>query len=176
VDPLWAWLRSIVLVLLFVLGVELLLPWSAFRRYVKLVAGMILVLVVLEPVLAWLGGRAAVPGLSRVWGRSGPGAGVFAAGTPPASSARQAQSTVERQVQEAFRQRVASSVRDLLLDSGAISTARVEVTLAGVEIVGVVARVRPRAGRLSPGERERLGDLVARYLGIPRERVAVEEG
>jgi stage III sporulation protein AF len=169
---LWAWLRNIVLLLLFILGVDLLLPRSAFRRYLRLVSGMILVLVVLEPVLAWVGVGVAVPGLSPL----GPSAGAWPDGTLPPSTVRQVQCTVERQVEEAFRQRVASSVRDLLLDSGAVSLARVEVTLAGAEVAAVRVRVRPRAGHLSAGERERLGDLVARYLGIPRERVAVEEG
>jgi len=176
VDTLWAWLRSIVLLLLFMLGVELLLPWSAFRRYLRLVAGMILVLAVLEPVLAWLNGGTAVPGLSRDWFPSITRPAAFPGGTSPASVALQVQSTVERQVQDAFRQRLASSVQDLLVDSGAVSEARVEVILAGVEIVAVRARVQPRASHLSVEERERLSELVARYLGIPRERVAVEEG
>jgi len=157
----------------------LLMPRSAFRQYLRLVAGMILVLVVLEPVLGWLGGE--VPSLGSPPGGLTPGwfpsvpAGPGGAG----NLRREVQAAVDRQVRAAFRERVAAAVREVLLGSGSVSEAWVEVVLGGdgFEITGVRARVRARAGgTLSPTERERLRGAVAAYLGISPDRVTVGEG
>ncbi|MDI6893403.1 MAG: stage III sporulation protein AF [Bacillota bacterium] len=173
---LWGWLRNIVLLLLLILSVELLLPRSTFRQYLRLVAGMILVLAVLEPVLAWLTAGGPAPAVSRAGSAAARTASALAGGTLPGNLAHEVQLARDRQVQEAFRERVAAAVRDLLVSSGTVSAARVEVLLEGLEITGVRVRVRSRAGSLAPGEGERLGDTVARYLGIPRDRVSVGEG
>lgn len=167
VTALWTWVRGIALLLLLILGVELLMPRSSFRAYLRLVAGMILVLAVLEPVLGVLKGTA--PALS------------LPASSPAAarSLAGNVQAEVDRQVREAFRARVAAAVRDLLVASSAVSEARVEVTLAGAgfDITAVSARVRATPGaRLGPAELERLRDVVAGYLGISRECVMVRGG
>lgn len=194
----WAWVRSIVLVLLVILGVELLLPRSAFRQYLRLVTGMILVLVVMEPVLAGLGGSAP-PGIagrvtSDVLGGGGspvpaPGGILPRGGMAPSSRpwegyrdgrlAGRVQAAVEGQVREAFRERLADAVRTVVLESGKVAAARAEVTLeeGGLGIARVRVLVRPRSGQgIASAERESLRDLVASYLGISRQLVTVGEG
>ncbi|MDI6823190.1 MAG: stage III sporulation protein AF [Bacillota bacterium] len=175
----WAWVRSIVLVLLVILGVELLLPRSAFRQYLRLVAGMILVLVVMEPVLAWLGGSAP-PGIA---GEILPRGGVAPPSRPgeehQGGLAGRVQVAVEGQVREAFRERLAAAVRTVVLESGKVADARAEVTLdeGGFGIARVRVLVRPRSGQaMASAERESLRDLVASYLGISRQLVAVGGG
>lgn len=176
----WAWVRSIVLVLLVILGVELLLPRSAFRQYLRLVAGMILVLVVMEPVLAWLGGGAP----RGIAGEILPRGGVAPPSRPgeehgEGGLAGRVQAAVEGQVREAFRERLAAAVRTVVLESGKVEDARAEVTLdeGGFGIARVRVLVRPGSGQaMASAERESLRDLVASYLGISRQLVAVGEG
>lgn len=197
VTAVWSWVRSIVLVLLLILGVEMLLPRSAFRQYLRLVAGMILVLVVMEPVLAWLGnpptgiGVPGTPGglvegsrLPDGWyrdgGRGDGGYGDRAYGrSGEGGLTGQVRATVEAQVREAFQESVAAAVRAVVMESGEVADARAEVALAGgrleIGLVRVEVRARSRQ-RMSSAERESLRELVASYLGIPRQLVTVGEG
>lgn len=170
---LWSWVRNIILVLLMILGVELLMPQSTFRPYLRLVAGLILVLVVLEPVVGWLGGR--MPELGAVPLMSPPGR---APGGAEEALARRVRAEVDRQVREALGERLEAAVREVVLDSGVVSWAQVEVRVGeGPDVAEVRVRVKAgRGGRLSPQEREHLREAVASYLGISRTRVRVEEG
>ncbi len=53
------WVRQVVMVLVLTGVVELALPTGALRRYVQVVLGLLVLLAIVRPVLAWLGSEPA---------------------------------------------------------------------------------------------------------------------
>lgn len=171
---LWGWIRSIVLLLIVLMGFELLLPRSAFRNYVRLVAGVILVLTVVEPVLDWLG--AGLPVLpAAVLSGAAPGR---LAGVPEGGAGRVPVDRLERvvgeQIGEAFRRQLEQTVRELALRWG-VADASAEVALGedGFTVARVRLLVTPPGGEPGPSWYEGLRDRVASELGLPRGAVVV---
>jgi len=60
VDLISAWLKGIILIILFATFMDLLLPSSSMQKYVKLVIGLIIIVTMLTPLLVILYGSDAV--------------------------------------------------------------------------------------------------------------------
>ncbi|GAB6876020.1 stage III sporulation protein AF [Thermaerobacter litoralis] len=100
------WIRQVVMVLILTGLVELALPTGAMRRYVQVVLGLLVLLAVIRPVLAWLGSEPAdlVPAWQRALAAV-EGEGGLAGGTGAGP--------VDRADLEAARDRTRSLALDL---------------------------------------------------------------
>ncbi|OEF98434.1 stage III sporulation protein AF [Desulfuribacillus alkaliarsenatis] len=61
-DFVSAWLKGIILIILFATFMDLLLPSSSMQKYVKLVIGLIIIITMLTPLLVIINGKEAFTG------------------------------------------------------------------------------------------------------------------
>ncbi|MEW6082623.1 MAG: stage III sporulation protein AF [Bacillota bacterium] len=116
IEGLKEWARDIVFILVLAGILELLLPSGSTRKYVKVVMGLIVVLVVLNPVLSLVKGSLPVWEDLAVSGLQEPGAPA----TMPAGT--------EEAVAAAFAQELQKEIEETAVSLGASSaSARVEV-------------------------------------------------
>lgn len=159
------------MLLLMAVAADFLLPRSDFRRYLRLLVGMMLTLAVLEPVLDWLGpGAPGLPSLRASAWSPAPGLSL-----PSSGEVAEAEETVTRQIEAAFRARVAREVEGLLRSRhGGEPRAEVVLSPGGREIASVRVRIRP-ARALNADEWRDLRRQVAWHLGLREDQVSIRE-
>ncbi|EKP93823.1 stage III sporulation protein AF [Thermaerobacter subterraneus] len=110
------WVRQVVMVLVLTGVVELALPTGALRRYVQVVLGLLVLLAIVRPVLAWLGSEPAtlVPAWQQVLeGMSaGPGRAGGPAGTVGPQDLQAARDRTRSLALDLHRQRLVALIRD----------------------------------------------------------------
>lgn len=161
------WLRQIIAVLLLASIVDLLLPNRTMQRYVRLVAGLFILLTVATPVLGWMKGDfgsqlAAGLGTVERSPQSAPEqlAMIEAEGEKLRDrQAKQAADLVQTKLAAAIRADVEASegrevrsvdVRTAKDDSGGWTVTGVKIVLEGTAEAGASANPSPAPGEIAP--------------------------
>lgn len=145
--------RQLVALVLVAGALEMMLPQGGMRGYVRVVMGLLVMLTVINPLLAWRYGPVAVdlkaiPDLAE--GRPAPAVGAAAARLRAAGTAA---------VARAFRERVARAAADLAREVPGVAAAAAQVNTGPVPAVGaeppvVSVRVYVQPGRVGAGAGE----------------------
>ncbi|QIA27109.1 sporulation protein [Thermaerobacter sp. PB12/4term] len=110
------WVRQVVMVLILTGVVELALPTGALRRYVQVVLGLLVLLAIVRPVLAWLGSEPAtlVPAWQQVLEGmgTGPGREGGPAGAVGPEDLQAARDRTRSLALDLHRQRLVALIRD----------------------------------------------------------------
>lgn len=170
------WLKALAGLVLVIAFFDLLLPENESKKLAKTIIGLVITAALLQPIVGiisagWDGAvlftgmepAASIPDYDWL----GTGQKVGLAGMEP--------------VRTLIGTAAAAQLEALLITSGSIQNAKVEVTTADDGSVGQVrVIVWPVSGQLSPTEQESLKDwavsVAARYLQIDPSSVTVEFG
>lgn len=131
------WIRQVILVLILTGVVELALPAGTMRRYVQVVLGLLVLLAIIRPVLAWLGGEPAtlVPAWERILEQAGAGAAPLAdgvPGTPPrldADHLAAAQDRTRSLALDLHRQRLVTLIREAVRTATGLEPLAIDLDL-----------------------------------------------
>lgn len=157
-----AWVKSIILILIFATFVELLLPNSSMQRFLKVIIGLFIMLTILDPVVnlltrSWDGGEAAMATLTPQSGET--------VGDVRLSGAQHRLALAE------YKQELAKQIRVLVTNTAGVADARVAVA--------VDEQGGPPYGRITgitvfakPGVREQYGQVQRVTIMATEEEVA----
>lgn len=144
-----AWVKGIVLILIFATFVELLLPNGSMLRFLKVIIGLFIILAILNPVAhflsrSWDGGEAAIAALTPQGGET-------------ADEVR-LPGTQRRLAAAVYKQELAQQIRVLVTNTAGVADARVAVTVdeQGGPPYG---RITGIAIFVKPGVRENYGQV-----------------
>lgn len=175
-SELQQWLRMAAGIILMTAIFDLLLPANDNKKLAKLVMGLVIMMVLLEPILA-----VVYSGWRADWFSLGNSA------LPPSVNLADASSRIHsagmQPVMQLVTENAAHQLEALLISSPAIADARITITMSeDGSITAVEVRVIPTnaAEQLSQKDLQELEllvkDLVSRYLQIAQANIYVEIG
>lgn len=174
IDWLSSWLREIVLVVLFAVVMDMLLPNSGMKRYIKVVVSLFILLTVLSPILNLMRSDFDVAKVADEldrWNISAAPASSMPTPQEIAVDAERLQRVQEQQTKDWVQRRMAELIEQDLAEQGYAEVQAVQARIAverdgktRIEEIVVHVAARPEAERSAPAAEAAVEDAAA-----PRE-------
>ncbi len=170
-DGVLQWIRTVIIYLILVSAVMHLLPDNGYKKYVQLFTGLLLILIVAEPLADFLEGEQTVDKIYRQaveWQEKAERDQVL----------EQIEETEKQAVLDIYQEEIEKEIREQLLSEGyACRTIQVELSEQGVEAVfGELIPPEERDRMKEREEERRMEELISEVYQVPLSSIQIKIG